>query len=147
MSEERRQNRLDTELRRAINTTTPKFDAPAWQLKYRSEFDTLLARGSGKGREFRMLKLHPAFWLGIAAGIVIVGYGLVCWTGFYRTKAPQAAAGVKSPAQIITVSSLSSAFSRGGMEALDKQLDEAIDRLGPRPMDVSMARLLTDLGS
>jgi hypothetical protein len=149
MSEEEREERLDIELRHAINTTAPEFDAEAWQRKYRNEFNTLLARAgrSRKAHEFRILRLRPAFWLGFAAALVAVGYGLVCWTGFYRTTAPQPPTGVKSSAQIVTMSSLSSAFRRGGMESLDKQLDEAVGQLGPRPMSVSTAGLLTDLGS
>lgn len=148
MSEEERKDRLDVELHRAINATTPKFDAPAWQRKYRSEFGTLLARGNGKAREFRIWYLHPAFWLGIAAAIVAVGYGLVCWTGSYRTQSPPLPeVSAKLPAQMVTMSSLSLAFRRGGMEALNTQLDKAVEQLGPRPMGIPTAKLLTDLGS
>jgi hypothetical protein len=149
MSEEERKDRLDIELRRAINTTTPEFDAEAWRQKYRGEFNTLLARAGAtrKNREFRIVRLHPAFWLGVAAAIVVVGYGLTCWMGSYRTQPSPVASSVKSPAQIVTMSSLSAAFRRGGTEALDKQLDEAVRQLGPRPMNVPTARLLADLGS
>jgi hypothetical protein len=147
MSEAERKDRLDAELRRAINTTTPQFDAKAWQHKYRSEFDTLLSRAGATHNQLTILRPRPAFWLGIAAAVVIVGYGLACWMESYRTQAPPPPARAKSPAQLVMMSSLSSAFRRGGMEALDKQLDDAVERLGPRPTGVSTARLLTDLGS
>jgi len=147
MSEEEHKDRLELELRRAINTTTPKFDAEAWRRTYRNEFDMLLARKSGKAQRVNILKLHRAFWLGIAAGIVAVGCGLVYRAWFYRTNVTPLPVQIKSPAQIVTMASLSSAFRRGGMPALDKQLDEAVRQLGPRPMSVPTARLLADLGS
>jgi hypothetical protein len=143
MSEDERKDRIDIELRRVINTTPPEFDAETWQRRYHKEFNTLLARAHG----VKVKRLRPAFWLGIAAAIVIAGCGLVCWLGFYRTRAPQPPALAKSPAQINTMVSLSSAFRRGGMDALNKQLDEVVEQLGPRPTDISTARLLTDLGS
>ena len=126
---------------------TPRFDADAWQRKYRSEFGALLARAQTGRNRLKPVRLRPAFWLGIAAAVVVTGYGLLCWTGSYRTQAPPPAARAKSPAQLVMMSSLSSAFRRGGMEALDRQLDEAVEQLGPRPMSVPMARLLTDPGS
>ena len=143
MNDKGHEDRLDAELRRAINTTTPAFDAETWQRKYDKEFSTLLARGG----EVTAVRFHPARWFAVAAVLVAAGYGLVCWTGLYRTQTPPPSARVESPAQLVTMSSLSSAFRRGGMEALDKQLDEAVEQLGPRPMGVPTARLLTDLGS
>jgi hypothetical protein len=140
-------NRLDDGLRRAINTTTPAFDAEAWRQKYHAEFNALLARAGEchKGRTPRIVRLHVAWWLGTAAAVVLAGYGLMCWLGSYRTQPPLPPARVKSPAELVTMSALSLTYRRGGMEALDKQLDEAVEELGPRPMSVPTARLLTDL--
>ncbi len=146
MSESERKPRLDNALRAVINTATPRFDAEAWQRKYRDEFDALLARARTSHGQSKPARLRPAVWLGIAATIVVVAYGLTCWTGFYRTQAPPPAR-VESPAELVVMSSLYSAFQRGGMEALDKQLDEAVVRLGPPPTSTLTARRLTDLGS
>jgi hypothetical protein len=150
MSDKERKDRLDVELRRAINTTTPRFDAGAWQQKYRREFETLLSRAGANHNRRSTLKLRPRLWLGAAAAMIIAACGLICWTRYYRMPKPQAPAHAKSPAQpaqLVTMSSLSSAYRRGGMEAVDKQLNEAVRLMGPRPVSLPTARLLTDLGS
>jgi hypothetical protein len=139
--------RLDDELRRAINTTRPEFNAEAWKHKYREEFDALQARAGGMMPVRRNLL---ASWteLGVAAVLTVaVGYGLACWIGHYGTTAARPPVAAKHPAQIVTMLSLSSAFRQGGMEALNKQLDDAVEQLGPRPVSVPTARLLTDIGS
>ncbi len=51
----------------------------------------------------------------------------------------------QSPAQMVSMISLSAAFESGGMEGLDKQCDRALERLGPRPNSVSMQELFKDL--
>jgi hypothetical protein len=152
MSDKEHKDRLDIELRRAINTTTPRFDAGAWQQKYRREFETLLSRAGANHNQRSTLKFRPRLWLAVAAAIAVAACGLICWTEYYRTPAPSASAPAHAkspaqPAQLVTMSSLSSAYRRGGMEAVDKQLNEAVRLMGPRPVSLPTARLLTDLGS
>ena len=138
---------LDDELRRAINTTKPEFDAEAWKHEYREEFDALLSR-AGSAMPARRNMLAPWTELAVAAVLVVaVGYGLACWVGHYGTTVPRPPVAVKHPAQIVTMLSLSSAFRQGEMEALNKQLDQAVEKLGPRPTNVSIAGLLADLES
>jgi hypothetical protein len=50
-----------------------------------------------------------------------------------------------SPAKMVSMMSLLTAFRRGGMEALDRQFETAIEKLGPRPNGLSMAELYGDL--
>ena len=50
-----------------------------------------------------------------------------------------------SPAQMVSMISLATAFQQDGMEGLDKQCDRALEKLGPRPSTVSMQELLKDI--
>jgi hypothetical protein len=143
MSEEEHKDSLDIKLRRTINTSPPQFDAEAWQRKYHREFSTLLSRA----HEAKVVRPGPASWLGLAAAIAVVGYGLLCWTGLYRTHLPPPNPAAEPAARLTTMSSLLSAFRRGGMEELNTQLDKAVEQLGPRPTRTSTAGLLTDLES
>lgn len=149
MSERRDEKWLDDRLQRAVNGSTPQFDAQAWKQKYVSEYETLLARnkqrvGWGKPR----LTPRIFYKVAIAAAIlVVVG---ILWTERFRvtrpTAGPQGLA-QESPAQMVSMISLSAAFRSGGMEGLDKQCDRALEELGPRPSHVSMQELLKDINS
>ncbi len=156
MSEQRKDEKwLDGELRRAINTTRPEFDADAWKQKHAKEYEALVARGQevsrrpeARGRVARAVWIGPVGRLAAAAVIVLAavfflsrksdGPGMV-------GPGPQPAD--QPPAKMMTMMSLSTAFRRGGMEALEKQFETASGKLGPRPDGISMAELYRDLES
>jgi hypothetical protein len=50
----------------------------------------------------------------------------------------------KSPAGLLTVASLSMAYRRGGIEALEKQFEKALEMLGPRSINISDKQLLAE---
>ncbi len=100
MSERRDEKWLDDELRRAINTTAPQFDAQAWKKRFASEYRELQARGERAA---------------------------------------------EAPWRMVTTISLLAAFVRGGEEAMDRQLDAALEVLGPCPDRLSTRHLLDDL--
>jgi hypothetical protein len=50
----------------------------------------------------------------------------------------------KSPAGLLTVASLNMAYRRGGIEALEKQFEEALEMLGPRSINISDKQLLAE---
>ena len=150
MSERRDEKWLDDRLQRAVDGTTPVFDAQAWKQKYAGAFQTLL-RHRDRPRRFGTLwlvlrgsirKLAIAAVFVAAAGILLVGR-----FGFppeRPTPDPQPVA-QQSPAQMVSMISLSAAFRSGGMEGLDKQCERALERLGPRPISVSTQELLQDI--
>ena len=205
MSERKDEKWLDNQLQRAVNGSTPVFDAEAWKHRYAGEFETLLRRsgqpsrsgigdmvrrvlkgyvrgshrqgGSLKaeglgdgwapvpdqspltGQAIPKLRLrlppvltHPlrssigkiaiAATIIIAAGVLLVGR--LGFTPDRPTPAPRPIA-QDSPAQMVSMISLSAAFRTGGMEGLDKQCDRALERLGPRPTNVSVQDLLKDI--
>jgi hypothetical protein len=52
---------------------------------------------------------------------------------------------VKSPAEMLTFMSLTMAYRRGGIEAIEQQCEKAFEMLGPRPAAVSTQDLLKEL--
>ena len=55
-----------------------------------------------------------------------------------------AANSTKSPAGLLTVASLNMAYRRGGIEALEKQFEKALEMLGPRSINISNKQLLAE---
>jgi hypothetical protein len=49
----------------------------------------------------------------------------------------------KSPAELLTVASLNMAYRRGGIEAVEQQCEEAVEKLGPQPAKIMVKELLT----
>jgi hypothetical protein len=50
----------------------------------------------------------------------------------------------KSPAELLTVASLNMAYRRGGIKAIEKQCDEAVDKLGTQPAKITIKELLAE---
>jgi len=153
MSERKDEKWLDDQLERVVHGSTPVFDAQAWKRKYAGAFQTLLRRGeprshSGRGHPVRLVlrrfigTLAIAAVLTVAAGLLLVGRS--GFTPEKPTPGPQPVA-QQSPAQMVSMISLSAAFRSGGMTELDKQCERALERLGPRPTSVSMQELLQDI--
>jgi hypothetical protein len=152
MSERKDEKWLDERLKRAVDAATPAFDAQAWKQKYAREFQTLLGRSEqpsrlGIGRTVRLLrgsigKLAIAAAILATAGVLLVGR-------FGSTSVPPVPTrppGTRpSPAQMVSMISLSTAFRSGGMEGLNQQCERAIKRLGPRPTSISMQELFKDI--
>jgi hypothetical protein len=145
MSERKDEKWLDEQLQRAVNGATPVFDAEAWKHKYAKEYEALLARGEHPA--MRILR-GPFVKLAIAAA-VLVGAGILL-LGRHGAAPVQPVPGSRpvarqAPAQMVSMISLSAAFRQGGMEGLDEQCDRALEKLGPRPSNVSMQELLKDI--
>ena len=149
MSERKDENWLDDELRRAIDTTQPEFDAQAWQRKYAEQYQTLVARGrkstgSGSGRKVRLMVGRLA-----VAAVILIGVAiLLTRMPEQDTREPVAIAArspASSPARMLSMMSLRTAYHQGGQEALNRQLDTALTKLGPRTSRVSALQILNDL--
>jgi hypothetical protein len=160
---------LDEQLQRTVHGSTPAFDAQAWKRKYAGEYQTLLARGRrtvgwglphrfGTSRRLWWGKPHPTAQIlrsslgkiAIAAAIIVMAGVLLAgrW-GIAPKKSPSEPQLVaqQSPAQMVSMISLSATFRQGGMEGLDKQCERAFERLGPRPSNISVQELLKDINS
>jgi len=138
---------LDELISHTINTEKPQFDAEKWKQKYPDEFKTLLSRAA-------KAPAHPIRWTSflknpiakVAAAAVII---LVI--GFFMTRpAPDKKVEIvemtnatKSPAEMLTLKSLTIAYHNGGIEAVEKQCDKAIEKLGLKSERITVQELLT----
>lgn len=149
MTERKDEKWLDSQLQRAVNGRTPEFDAQAWKQKHRDEYQELLSRG----RVARQSASHAGpvrvvlgSWLGklaVAAAIaVIVGLFVFGRHGSgpgEQIEPPRVVA--QSPARMMSMMSLRTAYQRGGFEALDRQLQDTLDEFGPRSSSVPLREL------
>jgi len=143
MSKRKDEQWLDDQLQRAVAGSTPVFDAETWKRKHPGEFQTLLARG-GQGQSSlslglfrRRIFLSPFGRLATPAAIAAVVVGLIFLAGRPDTS-QQGSPTVWSPAaessaDVVSLMSLTMAYRQGGEEALNRQLDTALNELGPRP--------------
>ncbi len=95
-------------------------------------------------RRFPTARLALAAAVVVAAGILFFGW--LRPIAERPTPGPQTVA-QQSPAQIVSMTSLSAAFRSGGMEGLNKQCDRALETLGPRPTIVYVQEFFRDSNS
>jgi hypothetical protein len=153
MSEHKDERWLDEQLRRAVDGTTPVFDADAWKQRYAGEFQALLHRGeqpdrSGTSRTLRLVSRSSMGKLAMAA-VVIATAGILLVGRFEpgpgRPSARPPSVELQSSARMVSMMSLAMAYRRGGEDALNQQLDAALNKLGPRPNGFSALLVLRDL--
>lgn len=153
MSVRRDEKWLDDELRVAINTTRPEFDAEEWKRKHAAAYDALIARRQtpsetadcGAGRTVRLMAGRLA-----AAAVILVGVVILLMQIPPRQSQEPLSHGpmkVTSPAKMVSMMTLRMAYRQGGEEGLNHQLDAALRMLGPRPNGLSMQDLLNDSDS
>ena len=87
----------------------------------------------------RMIKLTAA-----AAAVIIVGIGLLAIFVHQGPGEQHVPKVVKSPTKMMSAISLTMAYRRGGIEALDEQCEKAIRMLGPRPLRLTLGQLLKE---
>lgn len=85
----------------------------------------------------------------LAATVIIIAIGLflVHQGPSEPVETTKAAKVAKSPAEMMTAISLTIAYRRGGLEAVEQQCEKAIEMLGPRPKTISVQELLEDFNS
>lgn len=148
MSDEKDKNRLDEIISRTINTTKPQFDAEKWKQKYHEEFQMLQAMSKKDSRT-----RQPSIWQVVlqspitklaAAAVIIAGFGLHAVLVHQGPGEQPDPAVVKSPAKMVTAMSLTMAYRRGGIDAVDEQCEKALEKLGPRMLRLTLGQLLTE---
>jgi hypothetical protein len=147
MSRKKDDNRLDDIIFRTINSGTPEFDAEKWKQKYSEEFQMLQSMSAEKApaRRISIWKVvcqSPVTKLA-AAAVIIVGIGLHAFL-VHRGPGEQCGPDVKSPTEMTTAMSLTMAYRRGGIDAVDEQCEKAIRMLGPRPLHLTLGQLLSE---
>jgi hypothetical protein len=149
MNEQRNEKQMDELISHTINTKKPQFDAEKWKQKYPDEYQALLSRAA-KGdlsRQSTILKVimeNPLIKIA-AAAVIILGVSI-----FINQKNPgeqkqsNIVKATKSPAEMMTAMSLTNAYRKGGMKAVEEQYNEAYKQLGPRPKSLSVDQILSE---
>jgi hypothetical protein len=146
MSRKKDEKWLDELISRTINSEKPQFDAEQWKKKYPKEFQMLQSMSAEKTRTHRpsiwRVVSHSPITKLVAAAAIIAGIGLfVAYLGPGEQPIPKV---VNSPTKMMTAMSLTMAYRRGGIDAVDEQCEKAIRMLGPRPLRLTLGQLLTE---
>ncbi len=149
MSEQENDQWVDELIHRTIDTTKPDFDPEKWKQKYPEAFQLLVSRAtkvtSGASARPKVLKpflAKPLVKIAAAAVLAVAVTFLFLYMG--ENKQPGGTNGlqiVKSPAEMMTATSLMRAYRRGGIEAMETQFDKTLKMLGPRPASLSLREL------
>ena len=146
----REKEKLDELISQTINTEKPRFDAEKWKQKYPDEFQSLLSLAvkGASVRQSNILKVilkSPLAKLAAAAVIIIaISFFIVHQNPSEKADTTIISKVPKSPAEMQAILSLSIAYRRGGIEAVDRQCQKAIEMLGPRPPEITIQQILTE---
>jgi len=150
MNKQKNEKRLDELISKTINTEKPQFDAEKWKQKYPGEFQTLLWRAA-KGVSVRQPNILKVIFKSPLTKIAAAAVIIVAISFLAMRQEPSEKAGTtttskttKSPVEMMTALSLERAFRRGGIEAVDRQCQKAIEMLGPRPAKITIQQILTE---
>jgi len=82
--------------------------------------------------------------LAAAAAVVIVGISLLAILVHQGPDEQNGLSYDQSPTKMMSAISLTMAYRRGGIDALDEQCEKAIRMLGPRPLPLTLGQLLIE---
>ena len=94
---------------------------------------------------WRIIFRNPITKLAAAVVIIIaISFFIVHQRPFEQADTTIISKVPKSPAEMQAILSLSIAYRRGGIEAVDRQCQKAIEMLGPRPAEITIQQILTE---
>jgi len=94
---------------------------------------------------WRIIMKSPVTKFTAAAAVIIVAISLfIAYQDSRKLEPAQDVSVSKSPAEILTVASLRMAYHKGGIEAVEKQCDQALKMLGTPPKKITIQELLTE---
>jgi hypothetical protein len=82
--------------------------------------------------------------LAAAAAVIIVATGLIAVFVRQGPGEQNGSSYDQSPTKMMSAISLTMAYRRGGIDALDEQCEKAIRMLGPRPLRLTLGQLLKE---
>lgn len=140
---------LDEIISRTINTRKPQFDAEKFKQKFPEEMRILKTRTPKQQQRIISLKsfFNDPISSFATAAVIIFTVGLFI---FYpkpedNTKPPKIQNVEMSPVEMLTLKSLKIAYYNGGIEAVETQCDEAIERLKPKSSKITINELLVEI--
>ena len=142
---ERNEKWLDEQLKKTIDSGKVKFDSEQWKQKYSAEYQKLISRARRRPDVQRFLWVRPL--VRVAAVIAIVAF-VILLTHRQSDKRVEPTVAIfvedRSPAMMMSRLSLTLAYNRGGLDAVDEQCKKAYKLLGQKNTNISIADLLND---
>ena len=90
----------------------------------------------------RIITLSRVIKLTAAAAVIIVSISFYVHQGpGEQNDTTMVSKAIESPAEIMTMKSLTIAYRRGGIEGIENQCEKALKILGPQPASLSLADL------
>jgi hypothetical protein len=146
MNERDREQKLDELISRTINTTRPEFDPEEWKRQYPDEFRALVSRSAQREQRLWKRVFASPITKFAAVAVIIVAIGLcIVERNSREQERPRIANRAKSPVEMMTEISLIGAYRKGGMEAVEKQCEQAFKKAGLRPGNLSVEQMLAEL--
>jgi len=107
-------------------------------------------KSSSKGNQssifgFAVRKRAMKLLAAAAIIIIVIGFLLVYPAPDEKTEIVEVADAIKSPAEMLTAKSLMTTYRHDGMEAMETQMDEAIEKLEPHTVTVTVQELLAEI--
>jgi len=138
---------LDELISGTINTQRPEFDAEKWKQKFPDEFQALQSRATDKSARSskKPILLKSSIMKFAAAALIVLAIGLFVVLLSPEKKNDNVTEYTKSPAEMLTLRSLKIAYLNGGIEAVETQCDNAIEKLGPKSNTITVKELLTEI--
>jgi hypothetical protein len=142
---ERYEKWLDEQLKKTIDFGKVEFDSEQWKQKYSAEYQALVSRTAKPTNVPRFLLWGR--YLARVAAVVVVAALVIFFVPRRPDKRIEQAAVTKpeqSPAVMLSRLSLTLAYNRGGMDAVDVQCNKAFKMLGSKTTSVSINELLNE---
>lgn len=139
MSERKDELWLDEQLRRAVGSDMPRFDAQAWKAKHSDEYQKLVARVGQQVGWSLPRRVIARLAIAAAVAVAIGLFVLHTYSPQEPISPPELAS--ESPGEMMTMRSLRLAYEQGGFDELDRQLQNTLDEFGPRSSSVSLQEL------
>ena len=136
---------LVEQLKKTIDSRKVEFDSEQWKQKYSAEYQALVSRAEKRPNVQRFLWVRPLIRVAAIVAIVALVILLTHHQSDKRVE-PTVATFVedRSPAMMMSRLSLTLAYNRGGLDAVDEQCKKASELLGQKNTNVSIGELLNE---
>ena len=148
MSENNNDKWLDELISKTINTEKPQFDTEKFKQKFPDEFQTLKSRANkpAKKPQGTLIFKSPVTKFAAAAAIILaVGLLIIGVDKNEKVEITKVTDVTQSPIEMLTLRSLKIAYYKGGIEAVETQCDNAIEKLGLGSKRITVQELLADI--
>ena len=137
----------EDEIRELVGKSQVQVGSEADERILKGAFSELEKPGRVRVNVFKIILQSRISKLAAAAVIIVaLGVAVVHLRPAEQVEAPMAVTTAESPAKMMSRLSLTLAYNRGGMEAVDEQYKKAFEKLGSKQEILSMAELLNGNG-